>query len=633
LDIEVPTAQGESGANVWEDLRRSIESTPAEGTQVAVATEEGDLATGIDITGASSRAVHALELSVWKAYSESQSLITHVLIVTAERDYAPCGGCLQAVHDFSEGAAIRMESPSGDRYGEASLNTTNPFSLGKLTGEETSGNIDDTTSNDDVDSGSMSIPETPPFLDIEVDDSVPVEYVRLNAPVYHLKYQNHHETFCGTSLANRDWASSTEDPNLMEPCKRCHGETSQETVEEQRKRLRRELAREVEMVREESVEPEVYTVEELEGILTEVPVTAPEGQFDAVGLRTRLAECIVGIDAQDESPLTLSRDDIESILASLDGDGVISDRPHVFAHTSDGRAARLDLEELNLQHRSGKGQLGLSLDDNESLDTVLSMNPREQLFVFTNLGQVHQVDAHRIPAINRRGEPSSLADVIQLDKGESLCAVVSCKHLLGHEYVILATESGYIKRTPTSAFENIHTGGIRAIDLEEGDSLAGARLLDTEGSILMTTRTGRTIRFNASDARPMGRSVRGVSGMKIDTDEKVVAVNTVSRNQDGFVLTVTQEGYGKRTSIEEYNIQTRNGRGLIDISTNERNGPVAGVAITTEEAEFVGVTERGRTIRVCVDEISVQGRNTLGVGIMGLNSEDAVAGFDVFTDT
>jgi len=633
LDIEVPASQADR-VDTWEELRSAIGDLSREGTQIAVATGDGTTATGIKLPEGSSKMVHPLELSVWKAFSESQSRITHVLINSSDEEYTPCGRCLQVLADYSESATIRLTNPSEDQFKEVLFEQASPLSLNKNP-KEGGGDSLNTANNDSLgtgDSNSMSIPDDPPLLDIEVEDSVPVEYVRLNAPVYHLKYQNHHETFCGTTLANRDWVSSSEAPDLLDPCKQCHGETSRETVEEKRERLRRELAQNIGPVKETTENANAYTREELEAILDEIPATTPSDPFNASDLRKRLAECIVDVHTNEKEPLEFSRDEMEAILESLDGEGVISDKPHLFVHTSAGRAARLNVTELELQHRSGKGQTGVSLRDSELLDSTLSMNPREQLYVLTNMGQIHQVAAHQVVSIDRGAKPSPLSNIINLDQGEALQSVFSCESLEDSEYVILGTKNGYIKRTATSEFENIHAGGIRAIKLDDDDELRGARLLDSEGSILMTTGTGRTIRFDAADVRAMGRTARGVNGIEVDDGEEVVAVNAVDESLNGDVLTVTEEGYGKRTSIDKYRTQTRKGRGLLDIATGDRNGPVIGVEIAASEDEFIGITERGRTIRINIDDISVQGRNTMGVKIMGLNPEDSMAKFSVFDD-
>ncbi|WP_165872000.1 DNA gyrase C-terminal beta-propeller domain-containing protein [Natrarchaeobius halalkaliphilus] len=632
LDIATPATQSDEETDIWRELRDAIDAISTDGVRAVVATDDATITTSIDIQEGSSRPVHAIELGVWKAYSETSSPITHVL-VQADDDYTPCGRCVQTVLDYSNDALVRVMDPSGETYDELSLDQGSLLSVGRGPNED--GDHQDTDNDGasgEEESDSMPIPETPPFIDIEVSDDVGIEYVRLNAPVYHLKYETYDQTFCGTDLTHRETVSSTEAPTLLDPCLRCHGETSQQTVEEQRTELRAQLAEQLNPVRATEEDAASFDDDELAAILKHLPVEVPTGGDDAVALRSRLSQAIVDVHDDQENPSTFSREEMQALLAALDGEGTISDDPHLLVHTSDGRVARVALSHLSLQRRAGKGELALSLSDSEVPTATLAMSPRDQLYVFTNLGQVHQADAYQVPSVSRGGEPSPLSEILDLNEDETLQAAFTCRNLNSHDYVILGSRDGYIKRTKTADFKNIHRGGIRAAELEGDDVLREACLMNDGRDLLMTTQYGRAIRFDGGDVRPMGREARGVKGIELDDGDEVVTVNVVNTQAKPEVLTVTEEGYGKRTSITDYRKQSRNGRGLLDISTDDRNGPVVAVEMTASDDEFVTMSEAGRTIHATVDDISVLGRNTMGVEIMRLNSDDQLSNLSVFNN-
>lgn len=634
LDILVPATGNDDETNIWEELHDAINTLPEDGVRTAVATVDATIATAIDLQKGSSRPIHAIELGAWKAYSETQSPVTHVLVQASDENYTPCGRCLQTLLDYSSNALVRITSPSNDRYYELSLDQSSILYVGdkssKQHGDQKPGTDTDSGNNEDDASKVMSIPESPPYIDVEVDDGVEVEFVRLNAPVYHLKYQTHNQTFCGTDLTHRESVSSSEEPNLLDPCKSCYGATNRVTVEEQRVQLRSQLGERVDSVRSIEEDAATFNENEIAAILNRLPVEKPSGGTNSVELRSRLSRAVVDVHADQENPLMLSRAEMESLLAALDGEGTIPNTPHLLVHTSTRRIARIALSDLNLQHRGGKGELALSLADGEVPTTTLAMSPREQLYLFTNLGQVHHVDAHRIPVVGRGGEPVPLPDIINFNKAEALQAAFTCRDLEDHDYVVLGSREGYIKRTATKDFENIRRGGIRAVELEGDDLLQEVCLMDGDQDILMSTQNGRAIRFNGTDVRPMGREARGVKGIEIDNNDEVVTVNIIDPKTEPKIFTVTAEGYGKRTAIEEYRSQSRMGRGLIDISTGDRNGPVVTVVKTSGEEEFVAISEAGRTIRAPADDISVVGRNTMGVEVMELNSDDLLSNLTVF---
>jgi DNA gyrase subunit A len=608
--------------SVWKDLADAIDNSSKE-SGVAVATADRTVCTGVRLEGDYSQTVHPLELSVWKARSESDSPVSHVLI---DSQTDRCGRCLQVVLDYSDDVIIRIQDSDDGEYkefvpdSESSLETR--F---KTTGEQSKDSanpIDQTT----ADSGtSTSIPETAPHIDVEVGDDINVEYVRLNAPVYHLRYENHNQTFCGTDLSNRKKVTSSEEPVLADPCKMCHGMTDRETVEEQRERLRGELSERVSKVKETTSEPNIFSDEELGAILTEIPAQTSITEGSATVLREHLSHILPDIEHDQKNPNKLSRRDIEAILAGLDGEEVIPNERQLFVYTSTGRAARVPISDLQIQHRSGKGKPTFEFGDEEEPITSLEINPRDNLYAFTNRGEIYRTDAHKIPILTEKQLPSPVSDIFGFESDEFLQTAISCTELENHDYVVLATCNGYIKRTPTTDFKNIQSTGIKAIGLGEQDELRDAELSAEGDQILMSTDDGRTIRFPDREVRSMGRTARGVVGIEVDNDSSVAALNVINSDQKNHVMAITANGYGKRTSLEEYRSQTRNGRGLKDIKTGERNGPVVDIETPSPESKYITVTKNGRTIYTKTSEVSIVGRNTKGVEIIDLRLSDEVS--------
>lgn len=630
LGISLPAAQDEKTAEVWEELRTAIDTmtVDGDGARAAVATVNETVQTSVDIQKGASQSIHAIELAVWKAYSEQQNPITHVLVQPTVDEYDPCGRCLQVVADYSNCALVRVVSAGGDDYREYSLSEpslleadSTPVDAGDCDVNNPAGANEEPSQSESADLR-PGLPSTPD-IDTNGQDGE-IEYIRLNAPVYHLKYKTREQTLCGTDLSEREYVASSEQPVLLDPCKPCHGETSVQTIEQQRAELRAQISERVDAVDTVETNAATFDETELEAILEEIPSEPPTGERTAAALRRRLSRTVAEVNDDPESPLWFSRPEMEALVASLDGDGIISNEPYLFIYTSARRVTRIPLSELIPQHRGGKGESTLPLDTDESSKAAFAVNPREQLYLFTNFGQIHCIDAYRIPS-EADGGPAPLADIVKMDDGERLQSACSCRTINNREYVVIGTQDGYIKRTPTDRFGNIHRGGIRAVELDEGDAVRGIDLTDGESDILLSTQDGRTIRFEESDMRPMGRTARGVLGIQLDDGDEVIAVNAVPPTSESEVLTVTTGGYGKRTGIEEYRRQTRNGRGLIDIDTGDRNGTVTGVTVISRNQEVVTLSAAGRTIRIAVNEITQQGRNTKGVRIMALDPEDTVS--------
>jgi DNA gyrase subunit A len=290
---------------------------------------------------------------------------------------------------------------------------------------------------------------------------------------------------------------------------------------------------------------------------------------------------------------------------------------------------RMPLSSFDPQHRGGKGIIGARLKDGDRVTKAFQASTHDYLLCFTDKGQVHQLKTYELPEMGRTARGRSAVNLLRLDDDENVTAIVEADELDDDEFLTMVTRGGYIKRTPVTEFDNILSTGIRAVRLEEGDELADVAVTDGTGDVIIGTREGMAIRFDETEARSMGRSARGVNAIKLQDDDEVVGL-VGTTDGDTSLLTVTWHGYGKRTPLSEYRVQSRYGKGLIDIKTNERNGPVVALETVTPDDDVLLMSENGQIMRTHAGEVSEQGRNTMGVRVMKLD-DDWVASVDVFS--
>ena len=315
-------------------------------------------------------------------------------------------------------------------------------------------------------------------------------------------------------------------------------------------------------------------------------------------------------------------------VGSVTREDLIPEEDVVVVVTEEDYVKRMPLEEFDPQHRGGKGIIGVRPKDGDRVATVFEANTHDYLLCFTSSGQVYRLKTYEIPEMGRTARGTSAQQVLDLDGEEEINAVVDVADLDEENYLAMATRNGYVKRTAVGEFENVHSGGIRAIKLEGGDSLADVEVTDGEMDLVIASRQGMTIRFDESEARSMGRTARGVNGIKLQGDDEVAGLVATGDEDERALLTVTRMGFGKRTPLSEYRRQSRYGKGLIDIKTSERNGHVVSVNAVTADDGLVIMSESGQIMRTHVDEVSTQGRNTMGVVVMRLDDGDWVASVD-----
>jgi DNA gyrase subunit A len=263
--------------------------------------------------------------------------------------------------------------------------------------------------------------------------------------------------------------------------------------------------------------------------------------------------------------------------------------------------------------------------DDDFVDTLFVASTHQYLLVLTENGQLYWLKVHRIPKAGRTSKGQPIVNLIQIQPGDRIHAVVPVREFSADSYLAFATSFGVVKRTPLTDFSRPRQAGIRAINLLEGEHLVSVRETDGESDIIMATDAGMAIRFHEDDARSMGRTARGVRGIALGEGQKVVGMVVVARGENGdSLLSVTGNGYGKRTPLDEYRVQKRGGKGLITIKCSERNGPLLGIRDVTEGEELMVITRNGIMIRIALDSVRMQGRNTQGVRIINLKDDDLV---------
>ncbi|WP_336036786.1 DNA gyrase subunit A [Halobacterium yunchengense] len=382
------------------------------------------------------------------------------------------------------------------------------------------------------------------------------------------------------------------------------------------------------------------------GSLTSMEAAEIEDEYEDVTARIERLEEILG--SEDEL-LSVVKDELREIrdeyaddrrtsfvedTGTVTDEDLIPEEDVVVVLSEQDYIKRVPAATFDPQHRGGKGIIGSDLKDGDRVSAVFTASTHDYLLCFTNQGQVYRLKVHQVPEMSRTARGTSAVNVLDLDDGEEISAVVTADDLdfeADDEYLTMATRDGYVKRTSVGEFANILSTGIIAIDLEDGDELADVEVTDGSHDVVLGSEHGMAIRFDETDVRPMGRNARGVHGMDLEGDDRVAGVAAVEPDDDRTLLTVTEFGYGKRTPLGEYRKQSRNGKGLVDIKTGDRNGSVVSLDTVAEGDNLVVMSEGGQIIRMPVDEISTYGRNTKGVKIMDVEAGDEVADVCVYT--
>ncbi len=276
------------------------------------------------------------------------------------------------------------------------------------------------------------------------------------------------------------------------------------------------------------------------------------------------------------------------------------------------------------QRRGGKGKTGMRPKEEDFVEKLFIASTHSYILVFTDQGKVYWLKVHEIPQGGRAARGKAIVNLLQLAPDERVMTILPVKEFVENKYIIAATKNGVVKKTELMAYANPRQGGIISMTIDDGDSLVATRITDGNMDVILASHHGKSIRFAESDVRPMGRTARGVRGMQLEGDDNIIGMEVVNDNTSATLVSVTENGYGKRTSLSEYRVQSRSGKGIITIKTSDRNGNVVDIKLVTDEEDLMFITDRGKILRTRVGSLSIIGRNTQGVRLMVLEDDERI---------
>ncbi len=318
------------------------------------------------------------------------------------------------------------------------------------------------------------------------------------------------------------------------------------------------------------------------------------------------------------------RTEIIARSGDLSLEDLIVEEDMVVTVSHSGYIKRNAVSLYRAQRRGGKGKTGMRTKEEDFVERLFIASTHSYILVFTDLGKVYWLKVHEIPQGGRATRGKAIVNLLQLSSGENVTSILPVKEFVADKYIVTATRNGVIKKTELMAYANPRAGGIIALTIDEGDRLVSTRLTDGSMDILLASRNGKSIRFPESDVRPMGRTSRGVRGMLLEDDEQLIGMEVVSDVTAATLVTVTENGYGKRTDLAEYRVQSRGGKGIITIKTSERNGKVVDIKLVDDDSDLMLITDGGKVLRMAVSALSIIGRNTQGVRLMVLESGERI---------
>ncbi|HHW4706456.1 TPA: DNA gyrase subunit A [Legionella pneumophila] len=325
------------------------------------------------------------------------------------------------------------------------------------------------------------------------------------------------------------------------------------------------------------------------------------------------------------------RTEITASQEDLTIEDLITEEDVVVTLSHQGYVKYQPITAYQAQRRGGKGKSATHVKDEDFVERLVIASTHDTLLCFSNHGKLYWLKAYQLPQASRTSRGRPIINILPLAEGEEINAMLPVREYKDGSYVFMATKKGTVKKVPLNAFSRPRSNGIIAVDLEEDDSLVGVDITDGTRDIMLFTDAGKVIRFDENKVRPMGRTARGVRGIRVEKDQAVKSLVVVDPN-GGTILTATENGYGKRTHIDEYRVSGRGGQGVISIQVTERNGKVVRSLQVTDNDEAMLITDKGTLVRFKVNELSVIGRNTQGVRLINVSSGETVVGMQKIVD-
>ncbi|NIP13269.1 MAG: DNA gyrase subunit A [Pseudomonadales bacterium] len=325
------------------------------------------------------------------------------------------------------------------------------------------------------------------------------------------------------------------------------------------------------------------------------------------------------------------RTEILSSHEDLSAEDLITEEDLVVTISHQGYAKTQSLDTYQAQRRGGRGKAATAVKDEDFVEHLLIANSHATLLCFSNLGKVYWLKAYQIPRASRGAKGRPLVNMLPLAAEERITVVLPIEDFAEDRFVFMATANGTVKKTPLEQFARQRSTGLIALELEEGNTLVGAAFTDGHCDVVLVSSSGKAVRFKESDVRAMGRTARGVRGIRLAGDHQVISL--IIPAPDGLILSASENGYGKRTAVEEFPVKGRGGQGVIAMQRSDRNGDVVGAVQVFAGDELMLISNMGTLVRTAADEVSVQGRNTQGVRLINLRGDEKLVGVERIVDS
>lgn len=308
---------------------------------------------------------------------------------------------------------------------------------------------------------------------------------------------------------------------------------------------------------------------------------------------------------------------------------LIKEEQMVVALTHFGYIKRMPIDTYRSQKRGGKGISGISTREEDFVKQIFTTSTHDTVLFFSNKGKLYRLRGYEIPEAGRTAKGTAIVNLLSLDAGEKISAVIPISDFEDSKYLLMATKNGLIKKTPLQEYNSSRKTGLLAITLKDDDELIDVRLTDGQDNVVLVTKKGLCITFDEKDVRPVGRSAQGVLGIRLDEDDTVIGMESILSNNKGItLLAITENGFGKRTELDEYRVQNRGGRGVITYKITPKTGNIVGIRMAKEDDDVMLITNSGTIIRINVKDVSILGRATQGVTLMRTNENEKVVSIE-----
>ena len=313
----------------------------------------------------------------------------------------------------------------------------------------------------------------------------------------------------------------------------------------------------------------------------------------------------------------------------IEVEDLIKEEQAVVTLTHFGYIKRMPIDTYKSQRRGGKGITGLSTREEDFVKQIFTASTHDTILFFSNKGKLYRLKGYEIPEAGRTAKGTAIVNLLSLDAGEKISAVIPIQNFAEGKYLLMGTKNGLIKKTALKEYDSSRKTGLQGITLKDEDELISVKLTDGEDNVVLVTKNGICITFDEKDVRPIGRTAQGVIGIRIDEDDEVIGMESVIRGGKATLLAITENGFGKRTETEEYRVQQRGGKGVITYKITQKTGKLVGVKVVNGDEDVMLITDKGTIIRMKVEEISILGRSTQGVTLMRTTDGGKVVSIEI----